>query len=140
MEENKPKQPIKQITNSKDLKRIQPMEEVKVTYHYDPSGVNLPCISEGIYAGSFDVNNQKYLALAKTKSSEYTTLVTSALYKVNEDAIFLDKPVITGDCADNDPSSLEEKVKIHLNIFMNDKMVEFKRMEDKKKPKPLIRN
>ncbi|MCX6750625.1 MAG: hypothetical protein NTZ83_04155 [Candidatus Pacearchaeota archaeon] len=122
---------IKKITSSKDLEGVKPLEEVKVTYRYDPSGVNLPCISEGIYAGSFDVNNQKYLAVAKIKSSNYNTFVTSVLYKADENAIFLDKPVLNGDCTANDPSSLEEKIKKHLNIFMNDKLEELKRMRDK---------
>src|SRR4030042_2428440 len=117
-------QPIKQITKASDLEGIKPLEEVKVTYRYDPSGVNLPAISEGIYAGSFDVNNQKYLAVAKTKNSNYNTFVTSALYKADENAIFLDTPVLNGDCTANNPSGLEEKIKKHLNIFMNDKLVE----------------
>jgi hypothetical protein len=119
------------IKTSKDLEGIQPMKEVKVTYRYDPLAVNLPCISEGIYAGSFDVNNQKYLAVARVKRSEENTFVTSSLYKADENAIFLDEPILRGNCAANTPSDLEEKIRKHLNIFMNDKMAELKRTREK---------
>src|SRR4030043_595727 len=84
----KTNQPIKQITNASDLEGIQPMERVMIEYYTFFNPAEPPTQCAGIYAGSFDINNEKYIVTSKevlSKEFRETIFLISSLYKVQQD-------------------------------------------------------
>lgn len=118
--------PNKIISRLSDLEKIKPMENVEVNY---PNPLN-PAFSrisrEGIYAGSFAVNNEKYFVVSNVYSSNFFrkfSFLTSHLYTAPQDNQSIKNMMESAsDNCNNDLSDLETGLKNHLEIFNKSKL------------------
>lgn len=124
--------PIKQITNAKDLENLKVLEKIKLSYYSDPANSpmdkDFPSTIQGIFGGSFKVNNETYLVLSdisdsKTFSSMYK--LTSSLYKLDsEDELIINQMDVIRDYhSKGSPKSknkdLESAIRGHAMKFTN---------------------
>jgi hypothetical protein len=124
---------MRAINTVKDLEGVKPFEQVNITYCYDKSidANQLTLKSKGIFGGSFEVNNEKYLIISHPMQSCFFTsqyILTSYLYKIEDQTIINKMNHLRGYC-DKEHSSLEEAIKRHVKTFNDDKLRELNRMD-----------
>jgi len=85
-------------------------------------------MSTGLFGGTFQINNDKYIVLSNPKNSDYDKpqyFLISSLYKIQKNKIIGQLDAVDGYCK-KDPSSLEEAIKRHVKTFNDNKLRELK--------------
>ena len=122
----------KEITKASDLEGVNPLEQVELNYNIflDPMGPPTEKAT-GLFAGTFNVNDYKYLVLANAKPSPVYSgklFVTCDLYRINEDHIIEGRTHTSDHCKQDEPGfSLENEVKRQTDTINKIKLMEFKR-------------
>ena len=131
MPENKP---IKQVTKASDLEGVKLMDDIELG-HYTSLPIDSPqYIQKGVFGGSFQVNNDTYLVLAKVKhysEAPWADFVTSVLYKTHENKIVYAGGILVDNYPVGEHSLLKEKISGHLANFKEDKMEKLRQLNSK---------
>jgi hypothetical protein len=121
----------KEITSLEDIEGVKLLDNVEVTYFY-PVYLDierLPYKKEGIFGGTFNINNEKYLVvcdLKPAKSSVGQCFLDSTFYKIQDEAIIDTMHDISG-CCYKGHSNLEAAIKKHIERFNDSELNNLKK-------------
>jgi hypothetical protein len=129
-----PQNTIKQITKASDLENLKLLDNIELS-HYLSLPIDRPqYMQKGLFGGSFQINNDKYLMLTKVKhypEAYWADFVTSILYKAHEDTIVYCGGILVDDYPVGETSLLEEKINNHLTSFKELKLEKLRQMNSK---------